>query len=272
MFFLAIYRYFNLLNLDVVAGAVICSMAFARLLDVEVSWAALSLLGFTIWSIYTFDRLMDGRYKKDALQSDRHRFHNRRGSLLSWLLVACILFSAILLFFIPPTTVLWGATLACGVLAYLATIHLLKIKWLVHKEVVIATIYTLGVMLAPLSIYQGDYGISFLLCGVIFFTIVLYNLLVFSMYDEDFDSKSDLPSLVTVLGKKPVNTLLHILSVFLIVSILLGYINYVNPVFIVFFFMSTVLIIIHRYAHHHFFQLNYRFIGDAVFLLPVVLL
>ncbi|MEM1407467.1 MAG: hypothetical protein AAGG59_11880 [Bacteroidota bacterium] len=272
MFLFAVYRYFNLLNLDVVAGAVISSMAFACLLDVEVSWAASSLLGLTIWSIYTFDRLMDARYKKDALQSDRHRFHNNKASLLGWLVTACILFSAILLFFIPPITVLWGATLACCVLAYLATIHLLKIKWLVYKEVVIATIYTLGVMLAPLSIYQGDYGISFLLCGVIFFVIVLFNLLVFSIYDEDFDLKSDLPSLVTVLGKKPVNTLLHVMSAFLIVLILLGYIRYADPIFIVFLFMSTVLIIIHRYDHLNFFQLNYRLMGDAVFLLPLILL
>lgn len=266
-----LYYQLNLLNLDIVAGAVVSSMAFARFLNVNVEGSVYALLGLAVWVIYTFDRLMDVKSKSGSISSARHNFHHIYFKPLSWLMVFSLLISVVLLFLVPLVTVFWGAVLSGAVLAYLSTIHLLKMKWLIHKEVVIAIIYSGGVMLGPLSISSAQFDIFWVLYGLGFTCLAMINLLIFSVYDKDFDVSAQLPSLVTSIGARVVNKIIWLLAIVSTGITVLGYFSFQRPVFLVFSLMLLPLIFIHQ-SKSKFTNRNYRLIGDAVFILPALAL
>ncbi len=266
------YHYFNLLNLDVAIGAVISSAALAVLLQVAISGFVLLELGLAVWCIYTFDRLMDVRTSEQSAQSARHAFHKAYFNSLGWLLVLFIVIALVTLFYIPPQTVLWGAFLSGCVLAYFITIHIIKVEWLIHKELVIAFVYSCGIFLGPASIYSGQFTIYHVFLWSIFFLLASINLLVFSLYDYDFDVKASFPSIVRAFGEKRIKLTVDVLLAltFLLVvgvSLVLGI-----TVLLVFLGMVVPLFLIHRCPHITFLRKNYRVIGDAVFVLPVFML
>ncbi|MEM6523062.1 MAG: hypothetical protein AAGF85_16745 [Bacteroidota bacterium] len=267
-----VYKLFNLLNLDVVFGAIISSMAFAVFLGVNVEASVYVLLGSTVWIIYTFDRLMDTKGDEQVLQSDRHSFHKKYFQRLGWLIVICTLVSIALLFIIDSKTLLWGVVLSGGVFGYLCTIHLIKIKWLLHKELVVAIIYTAGVIIGPLSIFEGSFSSSFFLCVAVFFLVALKNLLIFSLYDMSFDKKAGLSSVVTILGTQPIKIVIAMISILISCISILGYIYFGDPLLLILLFMTIPLFIIFKFSETRFCQMNFRYIGDAVFLMPVILL
>lgn len=269
---LMIYKYFNLLNLDVVSGAVISSMAFAELLEVQVETPVYFLLGLAVWVIYTFDRLMDTRDNEKSLKSERHFFHKKYFIPLGWSVVLCLLLSTLLLLVIHPKTLLWGTMVSGSVLIYLSMVHLLNVKWMVIKEVVIAVIYTIGVLLGPLSVFEGVFDSYFTFSALVFFLVVLSNLFIFSLYDVEFDHQAGLPSVVTVLGTEPVKKLVRMISFLMIGVTVTGFIISGNPLFVILFFMALPLIFLFKFHDTKFCQANYRYIGDAVFLLPVIFL
>ncbi|MEM9856292.1 MAG: UbiA family prenyltransferase [Bacteroidota bacterium] len=266
------YKYLNLLNLDVVLGAVICSMAFAEILKVEVEWSSYLLLSLTVWSIYTFDRLLDSLRSDGGNRSERHYFHHKNRIPLTSLIIVSIIVSVALVPLLPYKTLVWGVVLMGVVLAYLITIHSLKIKWLVHKELVIGIVYTCGVLLGPVSIFSGEFDGSFYLLCTIFFLTVLNNLFIFSLYDEHFDILAKFPSLVTVCGARMVKGL--IIALFSIAAMLnaLVFLHLNLLVSTVFLSMLFMLFLVFWFSQNPFFKSHYRLLGDAIFLFPIVIL
>ncbi|MEM7110256.1 MAG: hypothetical protein AAF519_18665, partial [Bacteroidota bacterium] len=199
-------------------------------------------------------------------------FHKKYFTLLGWLIVICTLVSIALLFIINAKTLLWGVALTGGVFVYLCTIHLIKMKWLLHKELVIGSIYTAGVLIGPLSVFEGSLSIGFFLCVAVFFLVALKNLLIFSLYDIGFDNHAGLSSVATILGTQPIRRLIAIISILIGCISISGYIYFEHLLFLILFLMAIPLFIIFRFSETLFCQLNFRYIGDAVFLMPVLFL
>jgi len=65
-----IYQFINVLSLDVVAGAMVSALFFARIFKVQIlPWGVLAL-GLTVWTIYTTDHLVDAKRVNIPLSSE----------------------------------------------------------------------------------------------------------------------------------------------------------------------------------------------------------
>src|SRR5688572_9142526 len=92
------YRLMNILSIDVVAGATVSALFFAKIFDVQVRPFGLLALGVTVWAIYTLDHLRDAKKIRHEASTERHRFHQRHFKVLTVLLCAAVLIDIVLVF------------------------------------------------------------------------------------------------------------------------------------------------------------------------------
>jgi hypothetical protein len=263
----ALYRLFNILSLDIAAGAMISAMFFAKLLQVRILPYGLIALGLTVWIIYTADHLRDARSIGKQAASERHRFHQKHFKTLLYVMAAAIVVDAIIILFIRKQVFAWGLLLAALVMAYLIVQRYLKFL----KEIFIALLYTGGVLLPSLSVTSLTITSFHIVLFIQFAFTALTNLLMFSWFDSETDTKDKLNSFVTVLGKPFAERCIWIL---LTANIALGIFlwlssPYHQPV-LVFWLMNAVLLLM--FAFRHRVGPYYRLPGDAVFLIPGICL
>lgn len=256
------YRIVNLLSLDVALGAMITALFFSRQLVAPVRAFGIIALGLTVWVIYTADRLMDVRHLTEPASSERHRFHQKYSKLLWIAIVVAMLIVGVLLTFVRPSVLIGGL-----ILAPIITIYLLLQKKMPIKELTVAVLYTLGVLLPA---WPESWHLIAPATGLIgqLFLIALANLLLFAWFEWDADSKMGQASLATRLGKKSVSTLV---AVIFMVGISVSVVDViVNPISWIFVLMWLVLISL--YIFHAYFQQHerYRLWGDAIFYLPLI--
>ena len=257
-----VYRLINVLNLDVALGAMITALFFARQLMAPVRGYGIAALGLTVWVIYTVDRLMDVRHLNRPAYSERHRFHQTYAQPL-WIGVAiAVMIICVLMVFVRPSILIGGL-----ILAPLSAVYLLLQKKLFIKELTVAVLYTLGVLLPA---WPGSWNLLLPVAGLIaqLFLIALTNLVLFAWFESDADSKMGQASLVTRLSKKSVTILLIVLvmagvSLSLVITI---FFNPVSWIFVVMWLALTGLFYFHKYFEHHE---RYRLWGDAIFYLPI---
>jgi 4-hydroxybenzoate polyprenyltransferase len=264
-----LYRWFNLLSLDIAVGAVGGACYFARILDVAVRPYALVSLGLTVWIIYTTDHLLDARKIPGRASTERHRFHQRHFRTLAVLVVVACVVDFVMILFIKRAVLYGGFLMFAVVVAYLV-LHR-KLAWL--KEVVVAVLYCGGVLLpsllvTPIMLQWADY-VLFLL----FFVTALINLLMFSWFDREYDLADRHQSFVTLMGAGRTFSLL--LALFVLNTGLCIY-GLSMPgyalAFLIPLLMNGVLgsILAFRswFAQHD----RFRLLGDAAFLLPFLYL
>lgn len=259
------YRMCNLLSLDVAAGAVICSLYFSKLLSVKSDGQSMVALGFTVWIIYTIDRLLDVKGMRREATSERHQFHQRYQKLL-WILVVLGAMATIgIVYFLPPQVLIGGIFLSL-----LAGLYLLLQKHLKAKEFFVAIIYTAGVLLSTLSVTSEISFVAQLLIAQLFI-IALINLLLFSWFEYASDKQDGHSSFVIRYGKTTTGKWL----------ISLGVINFLIAIWILvqtswqvapFLFLSMTVVLMSIFYFQAFFQTNarYRLLGDAVFFIPAI--
>ncbi len=266
------FEIFNHLSLDIALGSVISSLFLSFFLKVQPNENSLILLALTVWCIYTLDHLLDSLKGPLHTLSQRHQFHKQHFNQLGRILIVVLLLIGILLFFIPKTTLLAGTVLSSFLLAYLLSVHLLKHKFIIHKEFVIALIYTAGICIGPISQMKEPLIQNQYLVISTFFTIVLFNLLLFSLMDKKNDKSANFPSIVTSLGDKTTHLILKTLGflevVLLIVILQKGLVKET----VLMACMFGVLQIIYRLRHKQFVITYYRQAGDGIFLLPILYL
>ena len=261
--FNTIYQYVNILSLDVVAGSVICSLFFARLLSATVSVYTLSALGLTVWIVYTLDHL------RDALiipipSTDRHRFHQKYFKWIFITMVVMILFDFVVIWFVPSKVLAYGLILWMVVLLYLILQRYLKFL----KELFVACLYTAGVLLPSLtSVNAGLTPIDFLLIGKFFLT-ALMNLLLFSLFDYTQDRKQQQHSFVTWFGPSSTRRSILIFGLFNILSGLRLW-SFDQNVALIFVAMNSMLLAILFLRKRLVSNNLYRMLGDAVFFIPL---
>lgn len=265
-----LYKYFNILSLDVVAGACICSMFLADFLGVQLHWATVTLLGLSVWLIYTFDHLNDAKNITHHAATARHRFHQVYFKELTWVSMLVLAVASILMFKIPTETVVWGVALSCLVAAYFLLLFFLKLKSSYHKELTIAVLYSSGVLLGPLSVYRGAFDLRITSIFVQFFLLAFTNLLTFAVFEIRTDERDGSPSLVRIIGEQKALILLKLLVVLqiLMVAALSLQTDFFTLEAILFVMITLLggMIFLKRY----FVRANlYRLIGDAAFMVPV---
>lgn len=266
-------QFINHFSIDVAIGAVISSMFFAKVFGVLIDWQVLVLLGLVVWLIYTFDHLQDAKSLKTRAKTKRHRLHQDYYQILSVMMVIGLLVAAVLVFFIPLNTLAWGASLFCLVAAYFICIHFLKVRVRHYKEVIIAILYTAGIVLPVLSIYEGVVTTENLLIMLEFVLLAFTNLLIFSLIERDVDSKQEFPSIVLNMGVKKVGKLLNaLIFVHLIILIIIFFLKPSVEIPLIFVAMAVLLYITILFIRKTRENILYRIIGDGVFLLPLVLL
>lgn len=258
-----VYRLFNLLSLDVAAGAVCSSLFFVRIYKSVPSVISLISLGFTVWIVYTADRLLDIRNVSGDAMSSRYRFHQRnKKKLTNWLVIAIII-DVTLVFFMPATTIRNGIVLAIGVAIYL----LFRRQLYVLKELLVAAIYTAGVVLPA---WPGQSTVRGLLPVLLFFLIALINLILFSWYEKADDLRHRQNSVATIMEDCVVKNIL--VGLFAISFIVCGYMIYRACLFEALLFVAMTAILLVIFLCRKFFEKNdyYRLLGDAAFLLPLI--
>ncbi len=262
-----LYRLFNLLSLDVVVGAVTGSLFFAKIFEVVPSYPSFVSLGLTVWIIYTADRLLDIRDVRGEAASERHRFHQRNQTKLKYWIVVVLIIDIVLIFFMPIKVIKYGILLSLVVVIYI----LLRKKLHISKELSVAALYTLGVVLPSwpeIQMSSAQY-----LIALLFFLIALINLIVFSWYEKENDLRDKQDSVATLVEEITIHYLL--IGIFVITFSISFYLFFQPPyhfIALVFFAMAAILLLI--YSCKRFFIRNdyYRVLGDSVFLFPMVYL
>lgn len=271
------------LSLPVVLGAVFSNRLAARLSDVDpVHWATTPLLAIVVWMIYTTDRLLDIRHASGAL-TNRHRFHVAHADLLWGAVGGLGAIGIILVFFLPTPVIRFGAALCIGCVAYVLTVYQLRDRHpaLVVKEPLVALLFTAGIW-GTVWVQRAAIGWPFKVQTVLFLGIAFQNLLLFSIFEQkEATGASTTISLATTWGLSRCDTILRWLTFVVVAGAFAlcftaddsgGGARFSQRASLMLGIMSLVLYAMQRYPAYFLKNNRYRFIGDAVFWLPALVL
>ncbi len=262
-----LYRFFNILSLDVAVGSVISAAFFARIFHAPILPQGLIALGVTVWIIYTADHLVDVQKMQQIASTKRHQFHQKHFKVLIVMTLVVFFVDMVEICFINKVLIVEGLWLSIVVAIY----FLVQQRLGFLKELVGALLYTSGILLIPFSVKIVLSPIAIVLI-LQFVLTALINLLLFSWMDHSHDEMDRHRSLPTTFGKKTASNILVFLFVtqalLLITSMFLFTIN--KAPLLILFLMNVFLLLI--FLRKNFFEKEdrYRLLGDAVFLLPLL--
>lgn len=255
-------------------GAIVCNIMFWKLNKTLPIHAFLVVvtLGFSVWIIYILDRLLDNQ-KIDNHPTERHIFHRHNARVLWYFIGVLTFICSILIFYLPINIIIFGSIISLFTAIYLLIISKISSKnnFQHYKEPITSFVYVSGVF--GTTILHNPIFNSILI-GFIFLLIVFQNLLLFSLLE--FKKNINVCNLAGYLGIKKSNKI-NIFITFLI--IILGFYlvyssnaNYQTHVIIIEILMSIILLIINQLDY--FFMVNdrYRWVGDGIFLLPLLII
>jgi hypothetical protein len=280
------------LSFPVVLGAVLSNRMAARLgasqfdvnrLDADrlthepsVHWATPIVLALVVFAIYAVDRLLDGQKVGEPLTA-RHHFHRRHASLLWRVVVAAIIVTFVLVWFLPSSVIKFGIVLGGICAAYLAAVFRLPARHpaLLLKEPLVALLYSAGVW-GSVWVQRPTISSIEITEYLMFTGIAFQNLLLFAVMELGELSNQDLFSLASAWGVERSETLLRWLT-FLIVAagISLCFLTedrFAQRSSLMLAIMSLTLYVIQRYPAYFLRNERYRWLGDGVFWLPALVL
>ncbi|AFK02330.1 hypothetical protein Emtol_1181 [Emticicia oligotrophica DSM 17448] len=259
------------LSLDVVVGAVVCSWMFWKMPDGKgvVNIPSLVILGICTWIIYILDRLLDNL--KSEPEDARHKFHYEHQYYLQITIIILFLIATLMVFFLPKAVVYFGVTLV-GVLFlyfYILQKNNISSDYQYFKEIFTAAIYCVcvsgGALSTKLELEADEFIAAFN-----FFLLVHQSILVFSFFELN-----DLPNtknLAKKLGKKNCTYLIFGVFVFTMTSLFFAEIGFMEKVFQVEILMAFCTTLIFVFRNKIAVNDNYRWLGEMVFWLPLLLL
>lgn len=271
-----LYQRFTWLSLDVVFGAMGGLLFFSKLLRVPLPWTIYALLGMAVWVIYTFDHLMDSRKLSKGTHMDRHAFHQKHALALWFLLIinsVIGLYGAYVTFGIGME-LLVAAVLGGMILLLMLLIRMLPISFHWLKEANTAIFYVLGIALLPFlrfSFEDWEWQIGLLMAGYI--GLAYLNLIMLSWLDSGKDQASGFGSLLSVLSKEKVGSLIRRLAFFLIAAFLLCLV-FLPSYYRVFASLLLLMALIHYLTFYDkkLTASQIRFRMEATFFIPWLLL
>lgn len=264
------------LSLIVVAGAVICQRLAGRVADAEpLSWWPTVALGLAVFLIYTLDRLLDIRSSKPKPQTPRHLFHRQHAPAL-WTAVAVGSVAGLaFIWLLPESVVRFGFWLGMGCAAYLGLVFALpqRHQLLLLKEPLVALLYTVGVwgsVWAQRPAIRWVEGAEAGLFGLIAFQ----NLLVFGLMESRENRQAY--SLTTYWGDRRSGQIVAWLSGIVVGGALVicftTYERFAQRTALMLALMSVCLYVMNRKIGFFAKKERYRWLGDLVFWLPLLVL
>lgn len=263
------YKYINYLSLDVAVGAMLLSASISKFINDTVVWNVAISLSLSVWIIYTFDHLIDARKSNINPSIARHAFHKLHEKKLILVMVFLAFVGLWLVLKLPPLTIWYGLFLLGVVLGYFLLIYFFKRFYL--KEVLVALVYTTGVFLGPVSILTSS--ISFEVFNLFFqlLLLALLNLTLFSFIEYDLDAKDNHASLARKIGKGRTAILIKTMLIALASWQFLSLIIFEPTLFqIMFLLMTMILFILYVFKNPLLKNDRYRWLGDAIFLIPAI--
>lgn len=227
------------------------------------SWWEVSALGIAVWLIYMLDHLKDANKLITPL-AERRKFHARHFRSLRAITLLVALFGLVVCWFLDEEILVVGSLVAAISAFYLFVSK--RIDW--FKEFWIAISYALGVLLVP-TIRTG-LSTEILIALIALTILALVNLMIFSWFEREIDEKEGFRSFANVFSEQMVKVTIWLSFAVLAIVIAFGWYFeislYVN---LYFTFLGLVFLIIWRTP---WFQEEerYRWVGDAVFMLPIV--
>jgi hypothetical protein len=258
------YRLLSLLSIDVAVGAACSSAWFAVLFGIEPRCIVLITLGLTVWIIYSIDHLIDARSIQQVATAKRHQFHQQYFYKIVLVVVVTSACDAALVFFIGTDVFIGGLWLST-----LVGLYLISNRWLgFFKEFLIAVLYCMGILLPVLSLIGFPTAASEWFIISSFFLTVLINILLFSWFDFDADTRDGHQSFATVFGFTKTQRFISMLFVAqglfqIAIAYLAGY-----QVFLL-LSMNSILLLIFCKANSFRGNENFRLLGDAIFFFPL---
>lgn len=263
------YRKANVLSLDVTAGALFCALFFAKIFSVRIDILELTSLSLTVWIIYTTDHLSDARKISAQASTKRHRFHQENFRALTKILVLAIILDTATLFFMRIQILKWGIVLSGGVVVYLSAQQMLKF----FKEIIISFLFTSGILLPSLSIRGFILETTQYLLIAQFVVVALINLLMFSWFDRELDQQDRQHSFVTIVGESTTRiTIWFLIGIQFLFTLVQLHWGHYNRGAILLGTMGLLLASIFFFRKSFEKHDYYRFLGDAVFMIPVLYL
>lgn len=269
-----LWRYVNLLSLDVVFGAMAGQLFFADVLGVDLPVQSYLLLGMVVWILYTFDHLWDARKVSHQAHGDRHLFHQRYFKALLFSLLAITLSGLLMMTFDKRLHFIFlpGIWLGLPMLFWMGVLRIFehRLGWL--KEVSTGLFYVLGIALAPMVLHSPNYYPSaFYLLGAGYFLLACINLFVLSYMDQRTDNLDGFGSLLQLISRNQLLGLIRWSG--MINAFYLGLLLFQQPSY--YKIHAGVLLLITLYHLQLSWQKDARLIRqklEASFLLPWVLL
>lgn len=273
---LAAYRYVNALSFDVVLGAVISSIFFAKLLEVTLPPIILATLALAVWTIYTMDHLWDAYRSQNPERTFRHQLHQNNFRVLSVLVVLSIVFGVVLLWHLPTITRVWGIGLTLVIVVYFIIMRFLQ-KQIYHKEILVALVYTCGVLVGPYSLYQGALSVPHILVIIQFAALAFSNLLVFAYFEFEFDHYQNFGSLPRSIGKPRTRSLVVGLLILVLLTTSACWLTCFEQDLIrnsqwIIMLMAVSLAATIKWPEFFRTGDRYRFLGDGIFFIPILVL
>lgn len=274
-----LYQKIQNLSIDVAIGAASCSVLFYILTGQAIYIPSLISLSLVVWLIYTLDHLIDAKKIKIKAVIPRHRFHQENFNIIlfAWIIIAVIT-SFIIIYYLYPLTIYLGCIGFLLVALHFSLVKLFgfKVSPFILKEFGIALIYTFGVSICALSTAFLGITSAILISLLQVFLLASINLIEFSLFEIVKDEKEKQTSLARALGEKNTKYFLYGLIIlnFLISAYSLSSSPGLRFIMIeaIFLIMNSLLLLIIVKENYFKHQERYRMLGDAVFLLPALLL
>lgn len=278
--FSSIYKYLNILSLDIVFGVISGSIMAQKIFHLPINYSWLIILAISVWTIYTADHLLDSIKLKDSTPAERRLFYRKHFKLLliiELILVLIVLYLSFKLFEIKLIKA--GLIIGLLVVFYFLMVYLFNAKktLLLQKEMIVALIYTAGIFIAPLSKVYPEIDIYQILIIISFFLIVWADILLIAIFEFKKDLHDNFTSLPVMIGLK--NTarfmkfLLYTAFILIILINLLFPMNATNMISsIILFIMGISQIIIYKYRLNFYKNDMYRYVTEAIFFLPILMI
>lgn len=267
----------RILSLDVVLGTIIGSLFIANYLHVQLSWLFVLAMAICVWLIYTADHLSDALKIPHTAHTARHRFHQKFFKPLAIVFCIISILGMLIVSQMPFTIILWGSTVLGMVGLYLVSIRWLSVQSILHKEFIIAFLYSVGVFLAPVYLKYTSLDITVWVLFIEYILIALCNLLLFSWYEKDLDEQDKHVSYATIAGNKiAFKTLIGCIAGLYGIVILATAFFYPNTCFVntqlVILLMAITLHAILQFSSYFQKHERYRSVADAIFFYPIIYL
>jgi hypothetical protein len=227
----------------------------------------LILLGIVVWLIYTADHLLDAWTMREAATSERHLYHQKNFAIILVTFGIISVIAVALIFMIRTQLITTGIVFGIFVIVYL-----LVSRWLKYfKELTGSLLYTGGVLLPAWSLHSqtpGNYQVTLI---VVFGLIVFTNMLIFARFSIEEDILNRQRSLATIMGIRSMNTMISIVSTICFLVMIYGAIQQPSLDLLVMFVMEAILLVVFLVRYFRYND-RYRVYGDAIFLLPAIVL